>query len=227
MGLHLQPVGPLPASTYWRRRALVVLLGLGLLVVGGTALGAGTGSRQDEPGAVDRVAPVAGGSPTGAATPTGPPVGAGLPPDAAGAPGAAAATPGPPPLADVPACRSEDLGLDVRTDRQRYAAGDGVGLRLTLRNSGPTCRLAPTPGVLRVRVVSGPDRWWSSEPCSPLRPPSQVLAAGEAVQVDSRWPGRRSSPGCGGRGERARPGVYRVVAELDDRQVRGSEFAVG
>lgn len=207
MRLHLRPVGPLPASTYWRRRAAVLLLVVALLVLGGTALGAATTPRASAPAAPARTAAPA----APASSPVPPPPAAATP-----APAAAAA----------PACRLDGLRLRARAARAQVGPGRPLGLRLTVRNAGPACRLL-LPDRVRLRVVSGPDPIWSSDHCAALRRvQSQVLQRGSAVAVETRWNGRRSRPRCAGPFEPSRPGVYRVLAEVGDVRVRGGEFVV-
>ena len=180
---------------------------LALLVLGGTALGAATGPRADGPAAPAPARATAPSAP--ASSPVPPPV---------------VATPAPA-AAAVPVCRPGDLRAAVRAARGQVGPGRPLGLRLTVRNTGPACRLPADP--VRLRVVSGPDRIWSSDHCGPLRRlPARVLQRGAAVALEARWDGRRSRPRCAGPFEPSRPGVYRVRAEVGDLRARPDEFAV-
>lgn len=210
----LQPVGPLPASTYWRRRlglggALLVAL---LLVLRACAGGA------------DRPAPAAAPGPLSSATPSATPSAA-----ASAAPSAAASpSASPRPTSTVPpVCGDAALRVTVEADARSYRSGTAPRFTLTVANAGPVpCRRALGPDVVEIRVLSGSDRIWSSDDCSTAKGQGVLLlGAGEARAMTVQWPGKRTAPGCR-TGAMARPGTYRVSARVGPIVRQGTVFQI-
>jgi hypothetical protein len=207
MALH--PVGPLPASTYWRRRAVLVA---GLLAV--VLLLRSCAGRGD-----DR--PVAGtASPHPTATATAP---ASATPQASARASAVTATRAPAP---VPACRDEALALTSTTDQATYALGASPRITLSVKNSSSTaCTRDLGSGAVELLVFSGADRIWSSDDCNPSTATAvTALAPGAGQAVVKTWPGKRSRPGCSGSAAPAQAGTYRVVARVGTLRVDGAVF---
>ena len=224
MGVHLSPVGPLPAAVYWRRRA-GVLLGVFLLLF---VLRACTGGEDAEP-AAERLTPVGA---TPAAAPLAP-----VPPLTAAAPPSTTPTTTPtssptpsrtPSPARPAACADGVLAVRVGADDTRYALGERPRLSLRVVNDGDEpCPRGVGPGSVELRVVSGPDRIWSSDDCGGEGQAGVVtLRPGEPETTTVAWEARRSRPGCSGGEERIRPGTYRVVGRVGDLVVPGSAFTV-
>lgn len=210
MALH--PVGPLPASTYWRRRA-VLLVGVVVLLLVVRSCAAGGSTR-----------PAAGTAPTPSSTAS---------PRAAAATAPAAPTPAvttsPAPAAPVaaaPLCPDGALALTATTDAATYALGATPRITLVVRNtSAAACRRDVGSGAVELVVYSGPDRFWSSDDCSTGTASDLVtLAPGGTQAVVSTWPARRSAPGCGGSKAAATAGTYRVVARVGTRSQDGAVF---
>lgn len=192
----LHPVGPLPASTYWRRRA--VLLGLlVVLVLVGRSCAAGDGDG-------------AGGTPVAGrdASPT--------PTRAAGR----TATPAPSASPTRPAapgtCDDRALRLTTSTDARSYPAGVTPKITVTVTNtSGTTCRRDLGGKALEVLVYSGEDRIWSNDDCSPDTASAvQTLRAGATLETSVTWPRTRSARGCPSDRPQAREGTYVVRVRL-------------
>lgn len=198
MALHLRPVGPLPAATYWTRRA-VVLAALLLLLL---ALRACTGG--DDPETLDQaaVAPSASSS-VAASGPASP---------------SAAASPSPSPSPSVVPCPDASVSVTAEAAKDAYPAGGAVVLRLTVRNTGTVACLRPLgQGAVELTVFSGSDRIWSSDDCRPGGPAGPVqLAPGQARTQTVTWPGKRSRPGCKGKAEPGEAGTYRVVGRAGE-----------
>ncbi len=210
MGVHLRPVGPLPAEVYWRRRLLVLGV-LVLALVGSLAgLGAAVGGRSPAAPGPAPAAPAGPASEAAAPVPLPTPVASARPaPDASPAP-----------------CTLSDVQVRAGTDAPLYRVGDWPRLRLDLRGTGRApCTADVRPGRLEVQVVSGADRVWSSAQCPLPRQPRPVLVRpGGTAVLQGNWPARRSSPGCRGPVQPARPGTYRLVVQLGGEQVPGSTF---
>ncbi len=204
MALH--PVGPLAASTYWARRAallvgvLVVLLLLRSCVSGG-------GSR---PAALKA-------SPTPAATPTA---------TTTARPAPSRTTP--PPVVVVPLCADTAVGLTATTDAATYGPGATPRITLTVKNtSAAACRRDVGSGSVELLVYSGNDRIWSTDDCSPGKGVSLVtLSPGGTQAVVRTWPGKRSVPGCGGTQATASAGTYRVVARVGTLRQDAAVFSI-
>jgi hypothetical protein len=186
----MHPVGPLPASTYWRRRAVllgvlvVLLLVLKACVGGGDSPKAPTAAGTSPSPTVTRSA-----SPTPTVT--------------------AAATPG----TAAGACRDSALRLQVTTDAPTYAVGAMPRFTLIITNTTATaCTRDLGSKVVSLQVVSGTARTWVSDDCTEgLDNKPTRLAPGKATEVvELQWSGKRSRPGCPLPREQAGAGTYQV-----------------
>ena len=204
----LQPLGPLPASTYWRRRVLllVVLAVVVLLLV----KACGGEAKKDSLSGPGR-----GSSPTPTATTSATPS-----PSAAASPSAVS----PAPLQN---CRDTVLQVTTESDAEAYPSGGTPRFTLTVRNIGSVaCRRALGPDAVELRVFSGEDRIWSSDDCNDAKGQGVLtLKPGEAQALTVRWPGKRTKPGCD-IGEVAQPGTYRVSARVGSIVRQGSVFRI-
>jgi len=205
--MSLQPVGPLPASTYWRRRALLGLVAvLGLVLL----LRACGGSSEDP----SRVRAGATPSPSPSATAEAPTT-------------SPTATPSATASAPPAACGDAALKVTAESDAKAYRSGAAPRFTLTVTNTGPVpCRRALGPDVVELRVFSGEDRIWSSDDCSKGKGQGVLLlAAGEARALTVQWPGKRTRPGCV-TGKVALAGTYRVSARVGPILRQGSIFRI-
>jgi hypothetical protein len=191
MALH--PVGPLPASTYWRRRA-VLLVGVLVLLWLLRSCAGGSGDTGDR--ASGTPAPTATARPTATASPT--------------------ASASAPPVAAVSGCADAVLALTGSTDAETYAVGTSPRLTLVVKNTGPVpCNRDLGSGAVELLVYSGQDRIWSSDDCSPAKGVAPTrLAPGGTQAVALTWAGKRSRPGCTGTATQAQAGTYRLVARV-------------
>lgn len=205
----LQPIGPLPASTYWRRRVVLLVGGLIVLVV---VLKAGGGEDKKQSLAGARPTP----SPSHAASVA--------PSPAASSASASAAPASPPP---VQTCRDSVLQITAESDAEAYKTGTAPRFTLTVRNVGSVaCRRALGPGAVELRVFSGEDRIWSSDDCNESKEQGVLtLPAGAARATTVQWSGKRTKPGCD-TGDTAQPGTYRVSARVGSVVRQGSVFRV-
>ena len=226
-----QPVGPLPPSVYWRRRALAgvglvlapVLLASGIATAAtddGAAAGPGTDAAPTAaPAALTSVVPASGlvTPPGGAAAVLDPLAGTGRPSRSA-APVTATPTTttrsAPPPAT----CRDRDLEVTARTDAPRYGAGTTPMLSLVVTNTGTApCTRDLDAARQALAVVRRPgDGVWGSNDCSPGRTRDvRTLAPGQEAVFSVSWSGRTSLPGCTGTRRPVAPGTYQVLARLD------------
>ena len=224
MALHWRPVGPEPAQTYWRRRAVVAglaLLLLVLLVVVLLRLGDDPERLQQQPGPVPTSR-----APSSTPEPSGSP---NADPSASGQPSpSGSASPTPTPSASATAAASTDGALDVEAaaEQASYPAGASPRLELRITNTGPTaCSRDLGQSAVELVVSSGADRIWSSDDCAPGGDADVTTLEPGAVEVSRvTWPGTRSSPGCDGAQPRARAGTYRVSARVGALREQGETF---
>lgn len=203
----LQPVGPLPASTYWRRRVVLGVAALGVLLIVAKACGGGAATKAAQIGR--------------AASPT-PSRAVSAAPSPVVAPPPASASPAP-----LQTCPDVVLEVTTQSDAEAYRSGATPRFTLTVRNTGTVaCLRALGPAAVELRVFSGEDRIWSSDDCSTSKEQGvQTLPAGAARATTILWSGKRSKPGCQS-GSTAQPGTYRVSARVGSLIRQGSVFRV-
>jgi hypothetical protein len=113
---------------------------------------------------------------------------------------------------DGDACVPADVVATLTPTAQAYPGKTQPQFRLSVVNTGDrACTLGLGPKEFEIRVMSGSDRVWSSADC--------VRGSGSAIRLLRRgvpyltaitWDRRRSSDGCTGSREVARPGTYVV-----------------
>ncbi|HUR13381.1 MAG TPA: hypothetical protein VM097_02685 [Mycobacteriales bacterium] len=185
----LHPVGPLPASTYWRRR-LVLLAGIVvlLLLVKSCAGDDPTPRPRDSGSPAPSVTATTGPSPR----------------------------PSPTRAAGPVTCGDRALGLTAAAVPSTAPAGSSVRFTVTVTNtSKAACRRDLGGGALEVLVYSGTDRIWSSDDCGTDTSVSvQRLQPGGSLESTVSWSGKRSARGCPASHPEARPGTYTVRARI-------------
>ena len=203
----LQPVGPLPAATYWRRR-VVLLVGLVVLLLLLRACAGGDGATKR------KTAATAKPTPTPSVTRTASPRGTST--SSTAAPAAPAAR----------LCPDAALTVTAVTDADTYAVGATPKITLVVKNSSAApCRRDLGAGAVELVVYSGNDRIWSSVDCTDSRSTSLVtLPAGGTQAVVKTWSGRRSKPGCASTATAALAGTYRIVARVGPLRQGGAVF---
>lgn len=186
----LHPVGPEPASTYWRRRGVLLLVVVVLLLLLRSCVGGGSSPRSSSTGtARPSSTPSASASPTARPTPTVTAVSASR------------------------TCSDKELQLVISSDDTTYAVGGTPVFTLDVTNTSTTpCTRDLGPTVVSVLVVSGTARQWSSDDCQPASGhKATVLAPGKKTQVSQiRWSGKKSRVGCPSPRETASAGTYQV-----------------
>jgi hypothetical protein len=208
----LNPVGPLPASTYWRRRAVLLLGVIVVLLLLKSCAGGGDAPKKDALSGTPK--------PTATTAPEKPVA----PKPTAAAPTKAAE----PPVTASPLCTDAQLMLTATTDASTYGPGATPKITLSVKNTSATaCRRDLGAGVVELQVFSGPDRIWSSDDCSPSKASAlELLAPGASQAVVKTWPGRRSTPQCTGSQPTAAPGTYVVMARLGTLKQSSSSFTI-
>lgn len=249
----LEPLGPLPESVYWRRRAAAaVALAFALLlgVWGLTALADSPGSGAPDTAGSAGPAGAPGAAPTMSATPSAtssdspsssaapsaaPSYGApssGAPSSGAPAsasatePGAAAASASPAPSASSDSCPDQAIGLTAQPSAAEYGPGQPREFRMVVTNIGTTACGRDLNPALQELVVHSADgaRVWSSNDCYDAGTADvRTLAPGEQLVFTVVWAGRTSEPGCTGR-DPVPAGSYQLVAKLGDLSSRPTPF---
>lgn len=198
--------GPLPASVYWRRRAVILGLGLVLVLLVSNLLG---GSGDDDGAkAVDAAAQVSG-EPTGSQPSVEPTETEKAKPKKPKKP----ATPQEPVLAqpDGP-CADSDIVITPSVGEA--VAGRPVTVTLELRTAtAEACTWRVGPGHVTMKITSGSDEIWSSRQCpGPIKVQDVVVRSAVTTFVDVPWKARRSDDGCPMQTPWALPGTYHVHA---------------
>ena len=196
----LNPVGPLPASTYWRRRAVLLVGVIVVLVLLKACSGDGAKGKTSST-ATPKPTVTASVGPTPARTTA-------------------------PPVSNGPVCADTALTLTATTDADTYSLGATPKITLRVKNAGAAaCRRDLGAGAVELLVYSGKDRFWSSDDCNPSTATSVVtLAPGGTQAVVKTWPGRRSLPSCAGSKDAAAVGTYKVVARVGSLRQDGAVF---
>jgi hypothetical protein len=195
----INPVGPEEPSTYWRRRAFVVvglLLALWLLWL---LVSIALGSNDETPDAVPSPTPTPGLSAS-------PGAGASTAPQASASASPSVAAAGP--------CRNGDIQVAVGTASPSTGVGAGMGLTMTVTNStDEACDRDVGPGANELRVTSGSVLVWSSDFCNPsTEEDTTTLEPGGEWSTSITWPGAVTAEDCPADQPTAQPGTYRVVA---------------
>ncbi|MDN5857421.1 MAG: hypothetical protein L0H84_02255 [Pseudonocardia sp.] len=213
-----EPVGPLPASVYWRRRCTAVAVAILLVGAAGwsaAALLAPSAHRVTDltPSNVALAAP----------DPSAPQLDPSSP--AVATPGTADPAPSATPSTSVPPtepvpCTNAMLDVTAEIDRPTYRVGEHPALRLVIVNAtDQSCVRDLDPARQEIVVWSGDGatRLWSSNDCSPVSGTDlRTLAPAQPVVSAVTWSGKTSAPGCAGPRTVVPAGAYRVLTRLDD-----------
>jgi hypothetical protein len=203
----LHPRGPLPPGVYWRRR--LVTLGVVVLVLFGlTRACGGDGGR-------DALTPAPATSTTAQPQPR---------PSSTARPTASATS-----AATIGPCADSAVTVTARADAQTYTAARRPVLTVGIANkSSVPCTRDVGQAAREIRVLSGNDRVWSSDDCSPGGGSQVVtLHPGAApVTFSVTWSRRRSAAGCPAGAEAAGPGTYKVVGRFGEVVSSGDTFVL-
>jgi hypothetical protein len=199
MSTNRTPAGRLSPQVY-RRRRLVVLLGLIAVIVAVVLIIVRPGSSQG-----DEVAPTAPATKT--ATPeTAPPT----------------AIPTEPTAADGDACTEGQVAVEAITDKTEYAAGEQPQLSVTITNTGENvCVLDAGTKAQVFTISSGDDVYWTSTDCQVDAIDAEVSLTPDtpiSSTVPILWDRTRSSPEtCEGGREAAPAGgaSYHLAVSVD------------
>ena len=212
MSTVINPVGPEEPSTYWRRRAIVVVALLVVLWLAWWLLGAlfgGDDTAADGPGAGPTVGLSISPEPEGSGDPSGEPS-----EGVSGSPGASASA----------ACADDVITVTAATDAATAAVGAGMGLTMTVTNNGDAaCSRDVGAGANELQVTSGSVLVWSSDFCNDSDATDvQTLEPGQSWSTSITWPGTIVAKDCPADQPNAQAGGYKASArngEVDSEQV--------
>lgn len=213
--------GERPPDVYWRRRALALALGLGVLgllawAVDGTMGGGAPPSQAASVRAGATATPSGGGSPSARAHP----VSARSHASASVSPGRSA-SPAPDASAhagghaSARACPRHDVVLSLRSASRRYRPGRRPGFAVSVVSTGSgQCSFDIGRAHLWVVIRSGEARVWSSAACATGGGTRVVtLARGVPSVVRLFWDRTTSASGCHRRSAKVGPGTYTATAK--------------
>lgn len=188
----LNPVGPEPASVYWRRRIIVIL---GVLVVLGLLWWLISPGGSSAPA-------------SSSATPSALPTLVTMTPSASSSASPSASVSGAP-------CLDSDIAVTVTTEQQAYTIGNPVAFVMKISNTGTApCTRDVGPAANTFSVTSGGFDVWSSDACTGTgESQEEEIPAGEAFAVKGTWDGTVTSNGCGASATPAQAGAYQVEAK--------------
>jgi hypothetical protein len=237
-----EPVGPLPATIYWKRRltaASTAIAVLGLLVwtiVSITTSTQDTSSRAASRAAVTAPQPT-NPPPASSATPTQPTPGTGdqpvgSPRQAGGSATAErlspdesprSALPAPPPI-QVPStgpvpCTDSMIGVTAEIDPAQHRVGQRPTLRLVVTNISDQPCVRDLDSARQEIVVWSLDgeRLWSSNDCvNGSTVDLRTLVPGQPVAFAVSWAGRTSAPGCVRQRTVVPAGRYHILSRVDN-----------
>jgi hypothetical protein len=208
---------PSPATisqaTYWRRRVLVLAVGIGLLTTISWAASGMLASRSTA-----SQAPHPGGAKTAGSTPA-QVSGDGAPASPSPSPRSSSA-PSPDRTAAQPRASSRALAcapgaVTLRVSSPQYWYQPGTTPRFTVhavsRETQP-CRFNMGTKFVSVVVAAAGRRIWSSADCVSGESNMLVIAKGTPAVLRLSWDRKTSAPGCTGTAHLARPGEYQVTA---------------
>ena len=220
----MNPVGPEEPSTYWRRRAAVIVGLLVVLWLGWWLLQAAFGS-SDEPSA-EAPSPTPSFGLTMSASPDGEPTQGAVDPSASGSP-AATDSASPSPSASA-SCLDSDITVTAATASASTSVGGGMALTLTVTNTGSqACNRDVGAGANELRITSGSVLVWSSDFCNPSDATDlQALAPGTPFTTSVTWPGTVTAQGCPADQPQAQAGSYKVVARNGAVESEAVSFTV-
>jgi hypothetical protein len=224
----MHPRGRAPASVYWVRRALVLVVLVALLLVLRWGYHRITHTSSD-------AAPGPSATPTVTATHSTPtPTPTHTPTHTASATASATATAGPSssgtpsPTATTKLCSDSDITVTASTDAASYPVGSTPKLRMRIQNTSSTpCRRDVGAVQNELVITSGAAHVWSSDDCSPGgQPDVATLQPDQSYSVTVTWLGRLSAKGCPANEPLAQAGSYKLTGRNGSVVSPASIFAL-
>jgi hypothetical protein len=218
----LRPVGSLPPSVYWVRRALVVIVIVLVLALLWWLLF----DRGGSPGPVSNPTPGAVGSTSPAPTPSDTP--SKTPASSASATDSPTATPTNSATGTAGPCPDSAIKVRVTTDAASYPAGVDPTFTLSVVNTtDQPCLRDVGSKAEELVVTSGQARVWSSDDCNPPGSANVTeLQPGQPVTVSVSWGRESSQPGCPTPAQSATAGTYEVTGRVGSATSKPTTFVL-
>lgn len=205
----LRPVGHLPASVYWVRRALVLVV-LVVLVALLIRLFAGGGGEDPQNSAASGPgqAPTSGPTVVPNSGPSSTPTGTPRPNGNGDGKTEPVKSESEKPPRDVD-CEGNDVRISVLPGTRNVRTGASLSFAVRLSAVDDECKATLDPTKLSLTITSGTDQIWTTTHCEQAIPRATlVLAKGKDSTSTVSWNGRRSGPGCLPGQPFAKPGTY-------------------
>ncbi|MEV0801258.1 hypothetical protein AB0I34_26435 [Kribbella sp. NPDC050281] len=210
----LRPVGHLPASVYWFRRGLVLVVLVLLFILVFRLFSGGGDDPQNSAASGPQQNPSSAPPPTPVTTPTATPTDT-------------PAKSTPPPTPRDTNCEGSDVRVDVLPATRRIVSGSVLNFVVRLDAVSDGCKASVDPGRLTVTVTSGNDLIWTTTHCAQaIKRATLVVAKGKQATSTVAWNGHRSGPGCLPGQPVAKPGTYVVNAVFDGSPSSAQAFQV-
>ncbi|MFI5908039.1 hypothetical protein [Dactylosporangium sp. NPDC051541] len=232
-------VGPLPSSVYWRRRAMVGVVIVGVLLLVWILTRGGGGGTP--PTATSAPASGQGGGQTVGATTTGPGGGAGAPgpstdpsappqiipasPDASGQPAAQHSAP----PANIAACTDDQIAVTVTVLPSPGPLGGTFTFNISIASKAADwCSRDLGGGAQEIQILRAGTLLFSSDDCNTKKDTDvRAFAAGDAVTYRIQWNSYRATPHVCAVGTTPAPeGTYQVVARVGSKLSPATDFAI-
>ncbi|MGD9956894.1 MAG: hypothetical protein AB7O74_00515 [Candidatus Nanopelagicales bacterium] len=210
MSTLLHPVGSKPPSTYWVRRALVLIVVVAL-VLGIRQLffsGDGKATASPDPSQSSSAAPDPTPSTSKSST--------------------ASAKPSTSASSGTGACKNNQIKVTASTDAASYQVGATPRLRMRIQNiSSSACKRDIGSKSNELIITSGTARVWSSDDCNPGGSSQVVtLKPDQSYSVDVTWLGRLSQKGCPPDQPIAEAGTYKLVGRNGEVESAPAVFSL-
>ena len=206
----MDPVGPLPPSTYWRRRLLLLVVVLLVLLVVTRACGVWGGSNASTPTPTPSPSPTATATRTATPTPT---------PSKSTKPTTTA----------IKACTDAEVLVFARPAKAQYPVGGPVSIKYVVTTTSDTaCTRDIGSAKDEVVITSDGRRVWSSDDCNPGGSPDvRPISRTSPYAVTVTWDGTVSQPGCPSPKPKAPAGSYLSTGRNGEVTGPGSRFTLG
>ena len=215
----LRPVGHLPASVYWVRRVLVLVVLAALIFILFRVFGGGGEEPANTAATGPDQSPAPGAaSPSTSVTPSGTTstsISTASDPSRSPSLGQSP-SPGQSEPAKAATCGGKDVRISVVPSSRTITSGGILNLTVRLSAVRGECTATIDPTRLTLTISSGKDHVWTTSHCrQPIPQATLILAEGKDSISTVPWDGHRSGPGCPPGQPAAKPGTYVVQAVYD------------
>jgi len=124
-------------------------------------------------------------------------------------------------------CSDAQISMQVEIDRTTTAVGEGVHIKMILKNtSTTTCKRDVGSGANEITVISGPALIWSTDHCNASTEKDlKEFAPGQEWSVNVVWIGKQTAKGCKVR-NMAQSGAYWAHGRNGSLNSDGMKFEV-